>query len=136
MINQSPLPEDLQELPGAQVEETDDGVVIHLNEALQLDEFETAIDGFEVESPRFDQVSLEVTNLEGDELSESPDVVNVYEVQDLGNGRLARFKVGKTYRETDTFALGAEPMGYTGEPDDDVVENTLFHLSLYLAHRY
>lgn len=136
MIDQLSLSEELQELPGAHVEETEGGVVIRLDKDLELDTFVDAVDGFEMENPRFDQVHLAVGDVEGNVLPETPDAVNVYEVQDLGNGRLARFKVGKTYRDTDTFALGTEPMGANGEPNDDIVEDVLLHLSLYLAHKY
>lgn len=122
-------------LADVQTESTDNGVVLHLEEELQFDTFIQAVHGVKIEDPRFEDVHLEVRDIEGNKLSPDADAINVYEVQDLGNGSLAQFKVGKTYHRTDTISLGHEPIGPDGEPVDDVIENTLFHLSLYLAQK-
>jgi hypothetical protein len=126
------------ELPGIEVEATDGGVVIHLKDELDLSRFNEGVHGVEVENPQVDEAYLEVRDCKGEEIEEikSEDTAYVYEVQDLGNGTLAQFKVGRTYRRTDTISLGPDPMWPEGDPTDDVVEQTLFHLSHYLAAKY
>lgn len=116
-------------LPGiTYIEESDEGVVIHLEDELRPNRFIEAIEGSEPLNAREDILHLDAEKVENHQ------AVFVYAVHDLGNGSLGKFKVGTTYPRGEEILLpgGENPMSPEEEPSANVVEDTLGHLIIYL----